>query len=84
MAKPTARDDKTLENLQDLGRFRQIGTATSAARRQRSKRGLTSANSINCCFRLETERRKKIDLHLVEQDIEFGEFMEELLRKAGF
>ena len=57
------------------------GEEGSRARPGRSKRGLSGVVTSQCCFRLEVERHHALKLHCIQNRLEVGELISELLRK---
>ncbi len=47
----------------------------------RSKRGIVLSETSQICFRIEKERHKELRVYCVEQDMEIGEVLDELIRK---
>lgn len=81
MAKRPKRDPSKIAEISSF-----IGDATQeeVRRGRTSKRGIIKEETSQICFRLEKDRHRALRVHCVQNDIEIGEFMDELLGKAGF
>jgi hypothetical protein len=82
MAKNPKNDPSRIAEISSF-----IGDATrenDSSRGRTSKRGLTKEETSQICFRIEKARHRALRLYCVQSDIEIGEFMDELLGKAGF
>lgn len=81
MAKPKPLDPNAIATAAAGAQFR---SESIEARPVRSKRGLTTEESSQICFRIEKERHRAVKIHCVQNGLEVGEFLDDLLRKSGF
>lgn len=49
----------------------------------RSKRGIAAKDTSQICFRIEKARHKAVKIYCMENDLEVGEFMDNLLAEKG-
>ena len=49
----------------------------------RSKRGIDKKETSQICFRIEKDRHKAIRIYCLENDLEVGELLDQLLAEKG-
>ena len=83
MARPRKTPD--VNKIAEVARF--VGETTperTSPRPPRSKRGVDPKTFGQCCFKLEKDRHQKLRLYCIENEIEIGQFLSDMLAEKGF